>query len=167
MSGKLGANAGQRKKTTLDSYTTAVTGGSCSKISQKLAFEIFFPERDTEETVRRARKICVSCPVFEECRSWAMRNCAAVPEGIFFGEGGSWRRKLKGGRIRWHDWRYTDWENIHHVRGDQPNDNLMYRWVCDMCGTKSRTYYEDKARSDYFLLQHIRQNHPESLRRSA
>lgn len=54
--------------------------------------ELFYPERGNYHTVRKAKKICMLCPVILECRNFALRE--QVPFGIWGGMTYGERRKL-------------------------------------------------------------------------
>ena len=48
--------------------------------------DLFFPERPTgSHAYDRARAICASCPVLEECRAWGDRVEGAVPPSWWYG----------------------------------------------------------------------------------
>lgn len=153
--------------------STAVTGGACStQLSLKEAMDIFFPVADNKESLLRAREICVDCPVFDQCRSWATRNFAAVPYGTYFGEIAPSRNNLRRGRKKWKDWRLTNWREEtrverEHREMDEDGAFKMYHWTCDACGAKSKGYFPSQNQSDYFLHQHERNKHPELFKQSA
>jgi hypothetical protein len=73
--------------------------------------DVFFPERYVGSTIVAARSICVTCPVFAECRDWGLAHPEEIPEGILFGYTEVERRAIADGDLEYVDWRFTDWEH--------------------------------------------------------
>lgn len=69
----------------------------------------FFPERETLAGLYDARQACAYCPVFDQCASWGLEHYPDIPEGILFGFTSIERQAMWRGKIRFHDWRETDW----------------------------------------------------------
>ena len=53
----------------------------------------FFPDKQDFETVLKAKAICATCPVADECLSWAIETNQS--EGIWGGHTAKERRKLR------------------------------------------------------------------------
>jgi WhiB family transcriptional regulator, redox-sensing transcriptional regulator len=59
--------------------------------------EVFFPPSDVPEAARTAKSICATCPVQEECLSFALET--AQSDGVWGGMDASERRRYRR-RIR-------------------------------------------------------------------
>ncbi len=56
----------------------------------------FFPDREDVEAIGKAKAICATCPVADECLTWAIES--NQPDGIWGGHTPKERRTL---RRRW------------------------------------------------------------------
>lgn len=56
----------------------------------------FFPDREDVEAIAKAKAVCATCPVADECLTWAIES--NQPEGIWGGHTPKERRAL---RRRW------------------------------------------------------------------
>lgn len=73
---------------------TWAAGGRCRTAPSS----IFFPERGDHASIEQARKICALCPVFDECREYALAAPAAL-QGVWAGMTGSDRRAARAERV--------------------------------------------------------------------
>lgn len=103
--------------------------GSCANLRP-----LFFPERDTDTSLRRTRTVCYGCGSFEACTGYALENPEKLEEGTFAGLTAKQRREIAKGERGWVDWR-EDWNPIDgclHHRGAE----LVLRkgkLCCRMC----------------------------------
>lgn len=63
-----------------------------SAVCRQVDPEMFYPERGNYHVVRKAKKVCGSCPLLLECRNFALRE--EIPYGIWGGMTHRERRKL-------------------------------------------------------------------------
>ena len=71
-----------------------VRDAACSNSS--VAVDMFFPERGRNNNIAKAQRVCVSCPVRDECFSYGYRN---DERGIWGGTTGRERRQLRMNQI--------------------------------------------------------------------
>lgn len=58
----------------------------------------FFPDRENVAAISKAKAICATCPVADECLTWAMESGQA--EGIWGGHTPKERRALRRGWLK-------------------------------------------------------------------
>jgi hypothetical protein len=71
--------------------------------------DLFFPETDNLSALITARKVCVTCPVYEQCATWGLANFPHIEKGILFGYTPIERRAFWIGKLKYEDWRQTNW----------------------------------------------------------
>lgn len=69
--------------------------------------DLFFPETYRSNEIEEARKVCTTCPVFDQCKEWGFREVKNLPEGIFFGYGPNERLLMAEGTVEFVDWRFV------------------------------------------------------------
>lgn len=69
--------------------------GSCLGLDP----ELFFPEQGDNRNVNRARKVCATCPVQQECKTYAL--LCGEKHGVWGGTTNVDRRIFVRGRPRW------------------------------------------------------------------
>jgi WhiB family redox-sensing transcriptional regulator len=88
MTGKRGAPIGSlARKIDIGGDQSWVSKGSCYRHSTP---DLWFPLPDDKATERRAKQVCIECPVATECLEWALRNKEL---GIWGGRSESERRR--------------------------------------------------------------------------
>ena len=60
--------------------------------------DLFFPDREAVEAIARAKEVCASCPVREECLAYAVELNQS--EGIWGGHTPAERRRLRRNWLR-------------------------------------------------------------------
>lgn len=83
---------------------------SCKGVS----YNVFFPECEDDDTLRRARSVCVTCPVYDACRDYSIRHYELEADGIWAGWSSQQRRIMAGGYFYFPDWRHENWQSVRY-----------------------------------------------------